>query len=68
MYNIWCQAPNLPVLGEKKRALVVAADRRQMREIGWFVPGMGWVRIRTERRGAVLHDAELIRYEPGRMN
>jgi hypothetical protein len=58
----------IEVLGEKKRALVVAADRRRIRELGWFVPGMGWVRIRTERRGKVLHDATLIRHDPGRMN
>ncbi|MEM8886052.1 MAG: hypothetical protein AAGD14_18450, partial [Planctomycetota bacterium] len=56
------------ILGERRRALVVAADRRQMREIGWFVPDMGWVRIRTERRGRALHDTYLVAYEPGRMN
>lgn len=58
----------ISVLGEEKRALVVAADRRELRELGWFVPGMGWARIRTERRGKVLHDAMLIRYDPGRTN
>jgi hypothetical protein len=56
------------ILGEKRRALVVAADRRQMREIGWFVPDMGWVRIRTEHRGRPIHDTFLVAYEPGRMN
>ena len=58
----------ISVLGEEKRALVVAADRRPLRELGWFVPDMGWVRIRTERRGKVLHDAVLIRHDPGRTN
>ena len=58
----------IEILGEQRRALVVAADRRQMREIAWFVPDMGWVRIRTERRGRAIHDAFLVAYEPGRMN
>ncbi|MHC4938213.1 MAG: hypothetical protein ACYTHK_04520 [Planctomycetota bacterium] len=56
------------ILGEKRRALVVAADRRQMREIAWFVQDMGWVRIRTEHRGRPIHDTFLVAYEPGRMN
>ena len=58
----------LDVLGEKRRALVVAVDRRQFRDIGWFVKDMGWVRLRTERRGHVVRDAVLIAYEPGSMN
>jgi len=58
----------IDVLGERRRALVVAADRRRLREIGWFVPDMGWVRIRTERRGNPIHDTVLVAYEPGRMN
>jgi hypothetical protein len=58
----------LEVLGRKRRALVVAADRRRMREIGWFVPDMGWVRIRTERRGRPIHDTFLVAHETGRTN
>ena len=58
----------LDVLGEERRALVVAVDRRQFRDIGWFVKGMGWVRLRTERRGQVIRDAVLIAYEPGRIH
>ena len=59
---------DVDVLGEQKRALVVAVDRRQMRDLAWFVKGMGWVRLRTERRGKVVRDARLTAYEPGRMN
>ena len=59
---------DIGVLGEEKRALVVAVDRRQFRDIAWFVQGMGWVRLRSERRGKVLRDARLVAYEPGRMN
>ena len=59
---------DLTILGRKRRALVVAADRRRMREIGWFVPDMGWVRIRTEHRGKALHDTFLVAHEPGRTN
>jgi len=58
----------LAVLGTKRRALVVAVDRRDYRDIAWFVQGMGWVRLRSERRGQVLRDAGLIEYDPGRMN
>jgi hypothetical protein len=56
------------VLGTKRRALVVAVDRRDYRDIAWFVQGMGWVRLRSESRGQVLRDASLVEYEPGRMN
>jgi len=59
---------DLEVLGEKRRALVVAVDRRDFRDLAWFVQGMGWVRLRTERRGMVKRDAWLVVYEPGRMN
>jgi len=59
---------DVDVMGEEKRALVVAVDRRQMRDLAWFVKGMGWVRLRTERRGKVIRDARLTAYEPGRMN
>ena len=58
----------IDVLGAEQRALVVAVDRRDFRDIAWFVKGMGWVRLRSERRGKVLRDARLIEYEPGRMN
>jgi len=56
---------DVDVLGEERRALVVAADRRGRRELAWFVPDMGWVRIRTERRGKAVHDAFLVAYERG---
>jgi PAS domain-containing protein len=58
----------IDVLGEEKRALVVAVDRRQFRDLAWFVQDMGWVRLRTEKRGRALRDAVLVAYEPGRMN
>ena len=59
---------DIDVLGKKHLALVVAVDRRETRDLAWFVQDMGWVRLRTERRGKVLRDAHLIAYEPGRMN
>ena len=58
----------LDVLGERKRALVVAVDRRHYRDLAWFVQGMGWVRLRTERRGHAVRDAVLVAFEPGGMN
>ena len=59
---------DIDVLGTQRRALVVAVDRREARDLAWFVRDMGWVRLRTERRGKVLRDAHLVAYEPGRMN
>lgn len=56
------------VLGTERMALVVAVDRREYRDIAWFVQGMGWVRLRSERRGQALRDAHLVEYEAGRMN
>lgn len=53
------------VLGRKVRALVVAADRRQQRDLYWFARDLGWVRLRTERAGATLRDARLVGFESG---
>lgn len=50
------------VLGRKRRALVVAVEQGAERNFYWFVKEMGWVRIRTERQGRALRDAELISY------
>ena len=54
--------------GAKHRALVVAADRPPVRDLMWFVPRMGWVRIRTERLGAVKRDAFLKEFHPAAEN
>jgi len=56
----------IDVLGEERRALVVAADRGPVRDLFWFAPGLGWVRFRTERQGRALRDAILVGFEPGR--
>lgn len=58
----------IEVLGEPRRALVVAADRPPVRDLYWFVAGIGWVRIRTERQGRVVRDARLVEFEAGRAN
>jgi hypothetical protein len=58
----------IDVLGEPRRALVVASDRPPVRDLYWFVGGVGWVRIRTERRGRVVRDARLVEFEPGGAN
>ncbi len=50
------------VLGKERRALVVAVERGPERNFYWFVAGMGWVRIRTERQGRAIRDALLISY------
>jgi len=50
------------VLGKERRALVVSVERGAERNLYWFVAGMGWVRIRTERQGRVIRDAMLISY------
>ncbi len=59
----------LQVLGEQRRALVVGVERKQdgrrNRDLYWFVDGIGWVRVRRERDGHVVRDAQLIRFEPG---
>jgi hypothetical protein len=56
---------DLPVLGQRRRALVVAVERGPERNLQWFAKGIGWVRIRTERRGQVVRDALLVDHEPG---
>lgn len=56
------------VLGKTRRALVVAADRPPVRDLYWFVEGIGWARIRTEREGRVVRDARLVEFDPGRAN
>lgn len=56
---------SIEVLGERRRALVVGVDRLPLRDIYWFVRGMGWVRIRTERDGRVIRDAVLESFRPG---
>lgn len=58
----------IEVLGETRRALVVASDRPLVRDLYWFVARIGWVRIRTERQGHVVRDARLVEFEPGRAN
>ncbi len=55
----------IEVLGGRRRALVVAIDRPPLRDIYWFSDGIGWVRIRTERRGKAVRDALLVGFEPG---
>jgi len=52
----------IPVLGRRRRALVVAVEQGVERNFYWFVQQMGWVRIRTEREGRPLKDAALISY------
>ncbi|MDH3592130.1 MAG: hypothetical protein OER88_09635 [Planctomycetota bacterium] len=55
----------IEVMGVPTRALVVAVDRKSQRDLYWFAPGAGWVRIRTERKGAVVRDARLVLFEAG---
>ncbi|MHC4547959.1 MAG: hypothetical protein ACYTEZ_04210 [Planctomycetota bacterium] len=56
------------VLGKPRRALVVAADRTQLRDLYWFVAEIGWVRIRTESEGRAKRDAYLAEFDPGDAN
>jgi len=58
----------IDVLGEPRRALVVAADRMPLRDVYWFAEGIGWARIRTEREGRVVRDARLVAFEPAGAN
>jgi len=58
----------LEVAGAPHRALVVAADRPPVRDRTWSVPHLGWVRIRTERLGAVMRDAFLKEFHPASAN
>jgi hypothetical protein len=53
------------VLGKETRALVVAADRKEQRDLYWFAKDMGWIRLRTERNGKTLKDAKLVSFEQG---
>ena len=55
----------IEVLGESRRALVVAVERGRLRDVYWFAQGMGWVRILTEHEGHAVRDARLRRFEPG---
>jgi len=55
----------IDVLGQKTRALVVAADRPPLRDLYWFAKDLGWVRLRTERTGKTIRDAKLLSFEPG---
>jgi hypothetical protein len=55
----------LEILGERLRALVVAVDRPPARDLFWFAPEVGWVRLRTELHGAVQRDALLVEFQPG---
>jgi len=54
--------------GGDRRALVIGVDRRtakgRERDLYWFVPAMGWVRLRTEREGRAIRDAFLVDPEP----
>ncbi len=56
----------LEILGQERRALVVAADRGEVRDLFWFARGLGWIRFRTERQGRVIRDAVLVAFSPGR--
>jgi hypothetical protein len=58
----------IEVLGEERRALVVAVDRGEVRDLYWFAAPLGWVRIRTERQGSVVRDVRLVEFEPGGAN
>jgi len=58
----------LMAAGEVRRALVVAADRPPLRDLFWFSPGIGFVRLRTERNGRVIRDALLKSFQPGTVN
>ena len=58
----------IDVLGEPRRALVVAIDRKETRDLIWFADGLGWVRFRTERSGKAVRDAVLVGHEPGAPN
>jgi len=54
--------------GKLRRALVVAADRPPLRDLYWFAPGIGFARLRTERKGRVVRDARLKSFQPGTVN
>jgi hypothetical protein len=56
------------VMGEKKRALVVAVDRPPSRDLHWYAAGYGWVRLRTEKQGRAVRDGWLVEYVPGTTN
>jgi hypothetical protein len=64
----------LEVLGEARRALVVAVERKprfqraRTRDLYWFAPGLGWARVRTERDGRAVSDLELMRFDAGGSN
>lgn len=60
----------LEILGEKRRALVVAVDLNQQivrttpeggtsRDLFWYAEGIGLVRMRSEFEGLVMRDARL---------
>lgn len=60
----------LEILGEKRRALVVAVDLNKqivrttpeggtVRDLFWYAKGVGLVRMRTEFEGLVMRDARL---------
>jgi hypothetical protein len=55
----------IEVLGRQVRALVVAADRGDQRDLYWFAKDLGWVRLRTERTGKTLKDARLVAFDRG---
>ena len=58
----------IDVLGKPRRALVVGIDRLPGRELYWFVREMGWVRIRKERDGRVIHDLVLESFQSSPAN
>lgn len=58
----------IDVLGKQRRALVVGIDRLPGRELYWFVQEIGWVRIRKERDGRVLHDLVLESFQASPAN
>jgi len=58
----------LHVLGQERRALVVAIDRDKTRDLIWFSDGLGWVRFRTERSGKPIRDAFLVEHRAGASN
>ena len=58
----------IEVLGEMRRALVVAAERPPARDLYWFEPELGIVRLRTENNGMAKRDALLKKFRPGGAN
>jgi hypothetical protein len=56
------------VMGETRRALVVAIDRMPRRDLYWFADGLGWVRFMVERDGRTVFLAELAAHDPGAAN